>query len=187
MRVAVDIDGVLSKTFEQFFKEMLRRGVSRDELVFSSSQQVTAPFPDEVDGDIRSMYEREFSSLRVSYEPVEGSRVITNVLGEELIAVTNRKLFGQESVCLHTQEWLAKNSFPISEVIHTQDKASVLSEQGFDVLIEDFGKNALAVANQGIAVLLLDTYYNRYVSHPLITRFSHWLEVPLLLKRLNSR
>ena len=190
MRVAVDIDGTLSKTFECYGEELAKRGFDvsggpAQEFVFWETDMLYPNVP--ADTALR-MYEDNWRSMRSSYEVYPGADWIVQLLLEhELVALTNRRVFGDEAVCSVTQEWLDKHGFAVSTLIHTSDKASECVKQGFEVLIEDSPRNAYPVADAGVVVLLHDQVYNRHVEHANVIRFTHWLEVPALLRRVAQR
>lgn len=187
MRVAVDIDGTLSKTFEKYGEELAKRGFDvsggpAEEFVRWETSMLYPKIPIE---QVLAMYADNWASMRSSYELYPGADVVLQLVDYELCAVTNRRVFQEEEEgCLVTKQWLASNNIPIKQVIHTSDKALVCAQEEFSVLIEDSANNAVPVAQTGTHVLLFDHVYNRHVEHPNITRFTHWLEVPRLLARL---
>jgi uncharacterized HAD superfamily protein len=186
MKIAVDIDGVLSQTFKKYGEELAKRGFDvsggpADEFV---DWETSMLFPHVSQDDSWSMYVSNWEYMRSSYEVFSGAAVILHLLDHELAAVTNREVFSDEDVCSVTRDWLSDNGFPDMPIYHVADKASFCKNNGFDLLIEDSPRNAFPVAEAGIPVLLFDHVYNRHVSHSLVTRFTHWLEVPVLLDRI---
>lgn len=187
MKIAVDIDGTLSKTFEKY-GELARKngydtsGGPADSFEYWETDMLYPNVPIE---DMMRLYEAKWEEMRSSYELYPAADIILHLLDYDLSAVTNRRVFEDQDVCSVTASWLKEHDIPISTVHHVSDKASVCSELGFSVLIEDSPKNALPVAQAGTHVLLFDKVYNRHVpEHPNITRFSHWIEVPALLRRI---
>lgn len=181
MRLGVDIDGVLSKTFESYVVGMRSLGhdVSAEDFVY----EVGFPgIPREV---LMSWYLPQKMELRRSYERYPGARAVLHLLAMDVVFITNRPT--EEHPCPATLDWLKAHDILIGEVVHTRDKAVECARLSVGALIEDAPHNALAVADAGIPVLLHDQPYNRHVSHPLVTRFSHWGEVPRLLRRMGHR
>ena len=186
MKVAVDIDGVLSQTFKKYGEELKKRGfdVSGGPAKQFVDWETSMLYPNVSIKDCWLMYESNWSVMRSSYEVFSGAAFILHLLNHELEAVTNRPVFSDEDVCSVTRNWLVSNGFPDMPIHHVTDKAAFCQRKGFDVLIEDSPRNAIPVAESGIEVLLFDHVYNRHVHHSLVTRFTHWLEVPVLLRRL---
>lgn len=189
MRVAIDIDGVLSKTFERYGEELAKRGfdVSGGPAEEFVEWETSMLYPNVSIDEVLEMYEGIWRDMRSSYELYPGADIILQLIDYDLEALTNRRVFSEGEVCEVTKEWFSTHGIPISKIIHTSDKAAVVREAGFDVLIEDSPRNAVPVAETGAQVLLFDHVYNRHVVHPNVTRFTHWLEVPLLLRRLAQR
>lgn len=189
MRVAVDIDGVLSQTFEKYGEELAKRGFDvsggpTDEFV---KWETSMLYPNVSIGEVLKMYETIWRDMRSSYELYPGADIVLQLLDYDLEALTNRRVFSEGEVCEVTKQWFVKHGIPISTIIHTSDKAAAMQEEGFDVIIEDSPRNAVPVARMGAQVLLFDRVYNRHVQHPNVTRFTHWIEVPALLRRLAKR
>lgn len=188
MRVAVDIDGVLSRTFEKYGEELSKRGYDTSGQAEEFVQWETSMLYPKVPATTTlAMYEDNWASMRSSYELYPGADIVLQLIEHDLEALTNRRVFSEGEVCAVTKQWFVTHGIPISRIIHTSDKAAVMQEEGFDVLIEDSPRNAVPVAETGAHVLLFDQVYNRHVQHPNVTRFTHWIEVPALLRRLAQR
>lgn len=71
-----------------------------------------------------------------------------------------------------TRRWLALHGFPPGEVVLTGDKLSLVLPRRREVLLvaEDDPRVALALAEEGVPVLLIDWPYNRGIVHPNIKR-----------------
>ena len=180
MRLGIDIDDTITYTYPEWTLELRRRGYD----VTDADWHPGNGFRGVSLGAVRDMYVEKREEFRRNYSVVEGAPAVINLLGHELIAMTGR--LTDEDVCPHTVYWLRKHNIPISKIIHTQDKAAACKEHDIDLLIEDDPRYALPVLEAGIPVLLRNHHYNESLEHPLVTRFSHWLEVPLLLKRFEN-
>lgn len=188
MKIAIDIDGTLAKTFERYGEEAQKRGYDTSGQKPSSDEsEVSILFPNAPVDDIIAMYENNWKDMRTNYELYPGADIIPHLLEYELIGLTNRRIFEDTDHCTATQEWLRKHDIPLKKVIHTSNKALACQEHEFVVLIEDAVHNARAVAQAGVHVLLHDQPYNQHVEHENITRFTHWIEVPQLLRRATKR
>ena len=189
MKVAVDIDGTISQTFEKYGELLREAGYDTSGIASKPTHWETDFLYPKVPTDtVMQFYKDNWRGMRSSYDVYPGAPVVLHVLAYELVGVTNREVFEQGADgCSVTKQWLREQAIPLQEVVHTSDKPATIAEDGFDVLIEDSVKNAVPVAEQGTPVLLFDQPYNWHLSHKNVIRFSHWAEVPLLLKRLDSR
>jgi len=62
-----------------------------------------------------------------------------------------------------TEEWLAKNGFPIKPVITiTGDKGAVCKQRGLDIYIEDKVSNFIDITNHGVKCFLFDRPHNQF-------------------------
>lgn len=188
MKVGVDIDGTLSQTFEYFVQQLERRGydVGEPDLDHYSWGHGHADFGEVPAEEFDTIYEKNMHDWRRSYEVYPGAWFVLTHLDDEIVAVTNRRVLDGEGGCPHTEHWVEQRGFPLERIHHTSDKAVTCEQHDIDVLIEDTVFNARDVAQSGVPVLLFDKKYNRGFSHDNVTRFSHWIEVPLLLERLRE-
>lgn len=84
-----------------------------------------------------------------------------------------------------TEEWLRKNSIIQNNIyFNCENKLGVCKWKKIDVMIEDSPYNAMDLANNGIKVLLMDTDYNRNITHKNIFRCYNWDQVYLKIKEL---
>ena len=62
-----------------------------------------------------------------------------------------------------TEEWLQRHEIPHHglHLLGSHDKVGIAHKLGCQVFVEDRYENATAIAASGIAVLLMDCYYNR--------------------------
>lgn len=81
--------------------------------------------------------------------------------------------------------WVKQNNLPIDAIMcasqYQNGKPECASIHNVSLFIEDNPEHALALANSGIKVLLLDKPYNRDCKHNLITRVKDWEEIGRLL------
>jgi uncharacterized HAD superfamily protein len=79
------------------------------------------------------------------------------------------------------------NGFSQPGVHKKRTKLEVCREIGAVVLIEDAIENAESVAEGGIPVLMPIHPWNRTFTHPLVTKFTSWKEIPNLTEKLLSQ
>ncbi len=186
MKVGLDIDGTLTKTFELFIKELRELGF----LLSDTPEHKGTSYSDYTLGCIPSEYYRRwyaenFLRLRRLYAIQPGVQDALQNSPHTFVAVTNRCTINGS--CPSTLSWIQEHSLPISQVFFTQNKVAVCKQQCIDIFVEDTVHNALALAKEGIPVLLINAYYNQNVSHPFIKRFFSWQEIPSLIEHFNRR
>lgn len=178
MKIGIDIDGTLSKTFEKYLAELNKQGydVSFDDWTtyhYLKDEETTKALQD--------WYQSKRQELRRSYDIREGARAIINYFADAQITYITARLTEDPS-CQATIDWLKRHNIA-HPVIHSEEKVGEAEDLGLDIFIEDAPHTALAIANVGIPVLLYDMPWNKDIEHPLIFRFTHWLEVPMLIRR----
>ncbi len=172
MRVGIDIDGTVTQTFE-LWEELVP---AFDRKYLNSESATVAPEM------VREWYAAHQKVLRRLYQPYPGTIAILHLLDNPRF-ITGRNT--QHEVCPATVLWLHRHGLSHISLTHTTDK--VFAGRDVDVFIEDNPDHAQALAHAGKPVLLKDQPYNQDVEHENIIRFTHWLEVPRLLKKLQKQ
>ena len=88
-----------------------------------------------------------------------------------------------------TEEWLDRYQLPRDglHLLGSHDKVSTAHSLGCGLFIEDRYENAVAIAESGIDVLLMDCNYNRQRPLPVnVQRISDWYQVEQILRRLGQ-
>lgn len=185
MKIGIDIDGTLTKTFEKWAEELRKEGFNVSYKDFTEDEFLSNLGGKTIkEEDVKIWYLQNRGRMRQEYSLYPGVRIILSLLAEhELYAITSRDAW-EEKPDPSTQEWADKNKFPFKKIFYTTDKAGKCRELGVQVMIEDYVTQARRIAQKGIPVLLFDKHYNKGPENPLITRFSHWAEVPKLLKKV---
>ena len=65
----------------------------------------------------------------------------------------------------------------------THYKIEKAKELNCDIFIEDSPYNALELADAGMKVLLIDTYYNKDTKHKDIIRVNNWFEIERFIEQ----
>ncbi len=182
MRIGLDLDGTLAQMWERMTRELQEAGHPVEYEQFYPQAGYAPVLTAE---ETRRFYADHRSLLRRSYDIYPGVRAVLDLLSDnEFVAVTTRVT--EEEPCPDTVFWIGKHALPIPQVVHSADKAASCRKEGVDVLIEDTAEEALKVAEAGVPVFLFDKHYNRHVDHPLVTRFTHWVEVPRMVRQMQD-
>lgn len=83
------------------------------------------------------------------------------------------------------RNWIVENNLSIDKILcasqYSNGKPECALINKVTLFIEDHPSHALAIANSGIDVLLLDKPYNQNCNHERITRVKDWKEIGTLL------
>jgi len=97
----------------------------------------------------------------------------------QLFIITGRPEFSLPPA----QAWLQRHGIPVQRILaaaHMADKARLAIQENITLFVEDNAPAALAIAESGIDVLLLNAPYNQNCSHPRIRRVRDWHEIQSL-------
>ncbi len=171
MKVGIDLDGTLAQSFELW--EQLHPEFEIRHLV---NDMWAKP-------EVQDWYNEHHKTIRHLYKPYPGARAVLEFIDNPIVLTARPTT---HDICPATALWLEKRGINL-EIIHEVKKDLACKEHDITVHIEDSPAHALEVARVGIPVLLKDQPYNQDVEHENIIRFTHWLEVPRLLKKLNTQ
>ena len=186
--VAVDIDNVIADT-DPLIRGIIRAicGISleREDIVqFAYSEALVAKGLDQCEA--RRV---EDEALWIFHDkacaeamPVDGAVEALNALsGAGLsIVVATCRLPSCEGL---TRMWLRQAGVPYDKLLFVGEKAEHCLE--WAVLVEDAAHHALAVAQRGVPICLLDHPWNRSLApHPLILRADNWRQATTLILSL---
>jgi len=191
MRIAVDVDDVLTNTGKNFIEYHNRKfGTDLGPGQFYDSDYLK-PFGFPREEAIKRILEY-IEQNTPQMVPMEGSREALQQMKEnhELIVITGRA----ENVMQITKEWIKLN-YPgiftdfictnVHQVNGGDDKGKICKKHEVDVLIEDYLKYAHECVREGIRVLLMKQPWNanKKIDNKLISRVSSWDDV---LKEIGS-
>lgn len=175
LNICVDIDGTITSPYHfiPYLNEIFEVDITEEECTTHNWEELYG-------SDIKKLYYEFNEKYIYSYkeaEVVEGARDIIGELYKEhnVYFVTARDSLLTEV----TQDWLNNNGFSDMDVylLGTDYKIDKAKELNCDIFIEDNPSNSLALADEGIQVLLIDTNYNKDVEHENIVRVSDWTEI----------
>lgn len=172
--ILVDIDGTLTQLglVQDFARLLGRPAPPREALDRYNLSELLGATPEQSRrfwGDLVSdAYRRE--------QPHANSRELLHRLrdkGADIHYITARRMRDLEV----TSTWLEQHDYPDGRLaLDAHDKARLALDLGLSLAFEDSPANAIALADAGIPVILLDWPYNRHVSHPLVFRVRDWFE-----------
>lgn len=186
--VAVDIDNVIADTdplIRGIIRSMCGVSLAREDIVqFAYSEALVAKGLDR-----REAKRVEDEALWVFHDkacaeatPVDGAIDALNALsnaGLSIVVVTCR-LRSCEGL---TRVWLRQAGVPYDKLLFVGEKAERCLE--WAVLVEDAAHHALAVAERGVPICLLNHPWNRSLApHPLILRADSWRQATGLILSL---
>lgn len=195
MRIGIDIDEVVVRLIDGFFKfhkfkfgeDFFSEDVS--DYYFGISKMMGL----ERDAFLNYIDEFYFSDFFDEIEMVDFAKEVIDKLSEEheLFFITSRNTSWQEK----TYSFFKKN-FPLKsfEVIFSGDvyenqnksKEEICREKGIKVIVEDSAEHSPDYADKGLKVLLLDKPWNRDVEHENITRVRDWNDILEKIKEIEN-
>lgn len=175
MRIGVDIDGVTADSYTVWLGE-LNRYFSKNISVIDNYDihQVYDVSWDEMN----RFFKENMEHLFMMPQPVKGAKQGIESLiaqGHEIVYVTARAADEEEV----TLRWMDRYKIPYKNVVFSdlQSKVELVKKWQLELFIEDYTKNALAIAQAGIPVLLLNTTYNQGELVRGVIRCRNWTEI----------
>ena len=175
--IGIDIDGVLVDTIRHsaaFISDRMGKPVSAWDIIHGGSDIA------DID-DYFKKYGHELLGVLPPYE--HAVEVISDLcVGHDVYLVSARGEYNRSV----TEAWLERHGIQPMAVILTggAGKLSICHYRDIGVFVEDSPLNARDLAEAGIQVLLLETDYNRYLSHPGVTHCQNWLDIKARLDSL---
>ena len=182
--IGIDIDGCLTTSYcwLNHFNRMFNRNFTEEECtdynlrnIYGINEDVwEKSFCDNIEGYFESCDIRE-----------DASEVINKInLEHNCSFITARR--DNKLVRGITESYLKENkldNIPL-HMLNSHYKVDRAKELNIDLFIEDNPSNALQLANEGITVLLMDSYYNKEARHENIFRVSGWSEIGILINNI---
>lgn len=184
MRIGVDIDGVTSDSYTAWLGELNRYfGKNIASLDDYDIHRVYDVSWDDMD----NFFKTDTEKLFMLPQPMEGAKQGIESLiaqGHEIIYVTARSADEEEV----TLRWMDKYKIPHEHVVFSDLKSKVdLAKQWqLEFFIEDYTKNAIALAELGIPVLLLNASYNQGDLAKGIKRCTNWQEIVHIINNVQK-
>lgn len=175
MRVGVDIDGVVCNSYPLWLQELNRYYQKNITAITDYEMHLLFDVPWD---DMNDFFVKNAETLLGQPEPVKGAKEGIESLireGHEIIYVTARTPEEKDM----TLKWFRKHGIPFEHVLFTGFKSKVdwVKQWDMKVFIEDYMKNAKAIAAAGVPVFLLDANYNREETAQGVTRCHSWEEI----------
>lgn len=173
LRIGVDIDGCLNyfgEELEKYLVEHYNLDLSKDYKY--NLLEAVGIITKEQQNQFWRTTEHEFENI----DSQKGCSKYLNDLKQKntVIIITAR---GYDYSIL-TCNWLKKKEINYDEILfNTENKIDACKWKNIDVMIEDNPNNALAVAEGGIKVLLMNNKYNKNIEHKNIIRCNDWLDI----------
>lgn len=170
MHIGIDLDGVIVNSICHWI-EILNREAGTNFAPHDLPDTHGTP-------EMAALSDRFELEMTISPGPVAGAAEAVRRLqqeGNRLVVVTARPPRLQEL----TRAWLQYHGMQVDNLhfLEGGSKVPVARSEGLDLIVEDTPRNALALAEAEVPVLLFDALYNRDVDHPLIVRCNGWQEV----------
>lgn len=185
MRIGLDIDDTISKTWEVLLPSFLEHyhlkveGLNKDASHYSEFLGI------EKDEYYKFMLEN-FSTLVSKAEVKPNCKEVLKRLKEKgneiiLITVRDEKMFKDPEK--NTEEWLKRMQIPYDKLFcGVRDKFEICKNENIDVFIDDSIENCIAVSKLGITVFLMDSVVNQRGVN--FKRVFDWLEIEKSLQEL---
>ena len=183
MKIAIDIDEVLTDTFSEVLKFYnSKKGTSfKKEDMHDYRMWISFPCKrEEIEGSLKEMISK---NLIENYCPIEGAIKSVDLLNKRnnILFITARP----ENQKFQTFNWFDKHIPKLkNKVRFSQDhfsekgatKSEICQKEKISLIVEDSPSDALDCGKSGIKVILFDKPWNKSISHPNITRVSGWKE-----------
>jgi len=183
--IAFDVDGVLADSIHGFDRWAARRfGVATASLgPFDDYENPESRWPEPHRLELERLYHEVYHDgahgVYDASEPVDGALdAVTRLQRAGLAAgyVTRRR----SALGVLTRAWLTRHGFPDLPLRHADGatpKAPLVRSIGATVMVEDSPTEALAIAADGVHVLLRHEPYNASVAAANVTRCRDWGEI----------
>jgi uncharacterized HAD superfamily protein len=174
MRIGLDLDGVVVDSIGRWI-EVLNRHAGTAYQPGDLPETYGTP-------ELAAVSDRHELEMLIAPGPMAGAVGALRRLsaqGHRLIVITARA----PRLRRLTEAWLDYYGIAVDRMhfLEGGSKVQVALEERVEVMVEDAPKNALALAEGGVPVLLFGAPYNRDVRHPLIHRCDGWGEAERLL------
>ncbi|MEC9488572.1 MAG: hypothetical protein UMV23_03700 [Halanaerobium sp.] len=177
-KVGVDIDGVLTDERDQPWQRAIEEFFSLDGPVNQEAYDFREVY-DLTDEQLWNFYSRQGEQVFRNLDPWVEARDTLCYLKEEGIEISMVTARPPDFFQI-TAEWLEQHRIPYDNLVHDRNKAPVCQRLQVELFVEDNLENALAIADCGIKVFLIDKHYNRSCEEGLI-RVNDWQEVRMNL------
>lgn len=175
LNICVDIDGTMTDPyyFIPYFNEYFGRSLTSEDCTVIELQKLYNVSREK----IREFYMQEGETMHRNATILPEVREVFDELRKEHdIYIVTARLKDMEHI---TSQWLSTHQIQGVELhsLGSHYKVDRAKELACDVFVEDNPEISMELAEADIQVLLMDTNYNRQVSHPKILRVKNWWDV----------
>ena len=173
MKIGFDIDGCINN-FSEDLIELLKNEYNIENISDSTYNMLESLNIITIE-EHRAFYKKHQQYFE-SRLPKENAQKVINLLGynNDVFIITARNY----DEAIWTERWLNKCGIKYNELIfNAENKVGACKWKKIDIMVEDNPINALALAKEGIKVLLFDCNYNKDVEHENIIRCYNWNEI----------
>jgi len=184
LRIGIDIDGVVSDSYTAWLGELNRHFGKNVTVLKDYEMHMAFDVPSE---EMSRFFVENVDRLFTIPQPMAGAREGICALlerGHEIVYITARR----ECERRLTLQWMERHGIPYEHALFTGfgSKVELAREWRLEVFIEDYLKNAKAIAALGIPVLLLDADYNRGETPPGVIRCADWKDIVTTIDSLQG-
>ncbi|MGE5473365.1 MAG: 5' nucleotidase, NT5C type [Ignavibacteriales bacterium] len=179
MRIGLDIDGVIVDTISSCaagISDYLGYEITCEDIVFRYGEM----------HEIHEFWQENANKFLFCTPPKAGVCGHINELlnSHEIYFISSRG----KQLLDESKSWFENYGLPKDNLFLTagEPKAGLCKEFELDLFIEDSPVNAEEIANAGVLVLLLDTFYNCDFQKEGIIRCKDWKEIMTQIKRLEK-
>ena len=175
LNICIDIDGTITDPYHflPYLNEINNKKITNEECNTINWETLYGIDMDIMLKEFHEKYMHSYDEAVV----IDEAREIINLLKEShnLCFVTARSSHLEDI----TKNWLVKNNLSEIDVylLGSDYKITKAKELECHIFIEDNPSNAMQLADEGMHVLLIDTNYNKDITHERIKRVTNWKEI----------
>ena len=183
LNICIDIDGTITSPYHfiPYLNELYKKDVKDEDCKTYDWEILYDVSMDEILNKLHNEYIHSYEEAEI----VEGAKNIIDKLKENnnIYFVTARS----NSLESTTLKWLEQKGLSEIDVylLGSHYKIEKAKELECNIFIEDSPSNAIELAEEGMMVLLIDTYYNKDAAHENITRINNWNEIEAFILNYN--
>ena len=190
MKIAVDIDNVLSNFNEMLLKAFLKhdKKLRNKGIINKNADYITRGMFDWTKEETDDFYKNNIEDIVKNLDVIDGAKECIDKLREEgykIYIVTGRDNGEYKDSKSMTEVWLKENNINYDKLIFTNAyddyaKAGVCLDNDINIIIDDSVRILKACAKNKITTILKDTPYNKDCN---ITRAHNWKEIYEFIKK----
>lgn len=177
MRIGIDIDDTVSKTFEYLSLYIF------DKLGYDISKEQDIYFKND---DIYNLLKNNSSELFLELDIKEDAVKVINDLkekGHEIYFITARSNRFFKDPYDTTSKWLLEKGFKYNKLIVAADnKDEICSDNRIDIFFDDTLSHVTSVSDKNIASYLFTSIYNKDILYK--NRVNSWLDIEKLITNM---